>query len=341
MRSLFPTCLALLTVTGCSMDATPRNGWRLDAESDRDSRATDVGFEDVPDLGPGEDGWSSPPVRNPLAVGSFHNCIILNDYSVDCFGKPNYGTLEVPDAKFNGISLGYEHSCGVTLGGEIECWGRDHYGQASPPKGKTFEDVALGRYHTCGLTSDGKVSCWGLGTSAAKETEGFDYNQAIAPDGRFEDIAAGLYHTCADKMSGDGLTCWGRTRFGSDDIPDADFEEISSGHGFTCGLRSEGTVYCWGKGPVWGTSEWAELPSPTGVYRDLDASSTSACAIRQDGRLQCWQIDEGKLSEEVPEGTFEAVAVGSVHACALEKGGDLQCWGQNYLGSTEVPARYR
>ena len=95
-----------------------------------------------------------------IASGHSHNCAILDDDQLKCWGWNNYGMSTPPPGAFRQVDCGYVHTCGVRQDGSVTCWGNNGDGQASPPNG-SFQHVGTGHDHTCGIRSDGTVVCWG------------------------------------------------------------------------------------------------------------------------------------------------------------------------------------
>lgn len=82
----------------------------------------------------------------------------------------------------------------------------------APPPAGTFTQVAAGNSHSCGLKSDGEVACWGSNS----------VGEATPPPAR-------------DLQTGSGKIPAPRV-----------FTQISAGGSHNCGVRSDGTVACWG-----------------------------------------------------------------------------------------------
>jgi alpha-tubulin suppressor-like RCC1 family protein len=105
------------------------------------------------------------------------------------------------------------------------------------------------------------------------------------------------------------------------------FTDVGVGQGFSCGLRSDGQVLCWGYNALGATD------APNGTFRALSTGSHSSCAIRGDGTLACWGYsNQGILNP--PSGTFDAIAATSDYACALHDHVPT-CWGAT--GSLGTP----
>lgn len=127
--------------------------------------------------------------------------------------------------------------------------------------------------------------------------------------------------------------------------------DISAALDATCGLRSDGTVVCWGA-PF---DKPALVPLPRAV--EISVGAKLACARTAEGHVACLGLQlvepqrqfgpEGPGKAAVLPGIADAkqISVGSTHACVLRAGGVLSCWGDNTFGqlgngtfeSTETP----
>ncbi|HTQ03057.1 MAG TPA: hypothetical protein VMI54_04345 [Polyangiaceae bacterium] len=96
------------------------------------------------------------------------------------------------------------------------------------------------------------------------------------------------------------------------------FTDLAVGQGFSCGLRSDEQIACWGAG-------YGAQQVPSGQFRALSAGGLSACALRTDGTIACWgQSDTGALN--APAGSFETIAAMSDYGCATHDEVPT-CWG--------------
>ena len=100
---------------------------------------------------------------------------------------------------------------------------------------------------------------------------------------------------------------------------------VATGDAFTCGLRTDGTVECWGLDHFGG-----ETTPPNGTFTAISSGYGHACGVRTNRTLACWGSDtSGQASP--PTGTFDAIAAGTLHSCGLKTDGTIECWGDVYF----------
>ena len=68
----------------------------------------------------------------------------------------------------------------------------------------------------------------------------------ISSAGEFASVSAGNEHTCGVRTGG-SVECWGHDEFVVATPPSGEFVSISGGAAHTCGVRLDGSVACWGK----------------------------------------------------------------------------------------------
>ena len=61
----------------------------------------------------------------------------------------------------------------------------------------------------------------------------------------FTAVAAGYRHSCGLRTDG-SITCWGDDEFGQASPPSGSFTAVTAGGHHSCGLRTDGTITCWG-----------------------------------------------------------------------------------------------
>ena len=201
-------------------------------------------------------------------------------------------TTPAAGARFTAVSAGAGHSCVLRGDETVACWGNDLVGQASAPAGR-FLAVAAGYSHSCGVRADSTLTCWGTNT----------HGEGGPPAGDFSAVTA---MGVRGRAVQDGQT----TR------------EFDSR--FSCGLRSDGTITCWG------SNDEGQTNAPSGQFTSLSSGSAHSCGLRGDATIACWGDNQFEKAQ-APAGTFTAVAAGGLHSCALRSNGTIGCWGQQRL----------
>ena len=235
------------------------------------------------------------------------------------------------------VSVGESHACALLDDGSVKCWGRNNYGQlgignytqigdganemgdllAAVDLGtsRTATEIATGQHHTCALLDDWSVKCWGyngygqlgIGNSTAigdgSNEMGDDLAAADLGSGRTAiAIEAGATHTCAI-LDSSVLKCWGRNTWGN--LGQGHNENIGTG----ADLDSNG-VSC----------------HPT-LNTDLN---TRECNARMGDGLPAVDLGDGR--------TAVSVSAGYASTCAILDNGSVRCWGYNADGRTGLGA---
>ncbi|WP_419838630.1 RCC1 domain-containing protein [Candidatus Poriferisodalis sp.] len=146
---------------------------------------------------------------------------------------------------------------------------------------------------------------------------------------QFNAIAVGAVHACGLRTDGT-LACWGTDRWGETSAPSGIFTAVSAGSGHSCGVRAGGAVECWGN------NAFGQADAPTGAFTAVAAGPLHSCGLRSSGTVACWG-DSRSERTGAPAGTFTAVAAGSAHGCGLRTGGTVACWGDDASGQTDAP----
>lgn len=194
--------------------------------------------------------------------------------------------------------------------------------------------------------------------------------------GAWAHLSVGVAHSCA--IGGDrSLWCWGDNdrhqlgvaspaRSGSPVQVDAtgplDWDRVEAGVYHTCGIRADGTLWCWGLDDDSQCGQAATMfVPPTRVadppalggtrWTDVALGAFYTCAIRDDGTLWCFgtsvagqlgqgaMVDESAMPRRVGTRTdWRSVSARYYHTCAIhgapQARGELECWG--YDGSGEA-----
>jgi len=343
-----------------------------------------------------------------ISSGDDHNCGIKTDGTLYCWGRNNNGQLGdntsidsyVPvqenseSTNWVYVSAGGYDTCGVRADGTLYCWGGNNYGQLG--NGTTnnsnipvqensastiWKSVSSGIYHTCGVKTDGTLYCWGYnyygqlgdGTSNNSNIPVQEYSQSIS----WVSVSSGIYHTCGVKTDGT-LYCWGYNNYGqlgdgtnnNSNIPVQEYSQstswisVSVGQSHTCGVRTNGTLWCWGDNHYGqlgdGTTNNSNIPvqeySQSTSWVSVSSGESFTCGVKTNDTLYCWgrnnngQLGDGTNSDRnIPVQEYsqsiswESVSAGEEHTCSLKTDGSLYCWGYNYygqLGNTSPAKKY-
>jgi len=86
--------------------------------------------------------------------------------------------------------------------------------------------------------------------------------------------------------------------FGHNTIPSGTFTQISAGEHHTCGLKSDGSVTCWGAGKTktGHPFEYGQSINPIGTFIQLSAGRYHTCGLKGDGSVLCWGANESGQS---------------------------------------------
>ncbi len=321
------------------------------------------------------------------------------DLSVDSGSRQMDPDNEVPDGTLPGddspdslnspsfVVAGRSQSCGLSSG-TLLCWGQNDEGQlglgdninrqsATVVDNNRWLDLAVGEDVTCALKEDRTAWCsgandWGeLGNGTSNSTSRLV--QTLGEDWRH--ITAVFFHVCAIRKDAT-LWCWGdntegqlgqgdrnNTRSSPVQVGSAtDWMDVAAGQGHTCGIRSPGTLWCWGRNTEGelgqGPNSPIQIRSPVQVgstddWVQVTSGQDHNCARRKSGELWCWgrgvagQLGVGgNTSVDVPTrvGTdqdWAQVSVNTFHTCGVRDNGTLWCWGRNVEGQLGLPPTAR
>ena len=205
----------------------------------------------------------------------------------------------------------------------------------------------------------GSVSCTSP-RCAASSPAGLDCSTRPV-QGPVVEVATGEEHSCARLESG-WVYCWGRNSEGQLGVDTGgaaasgalqvpglcDASRLELGHHYSCALRSDGQVWCWGDNSKGQLGRMTNAPAPNalpaavsglGRVLTLGAGADHACAVKEDGSIACWGDNtRGQLGVAGSFGptpvvvpgiqAAQEVAAGGLHSCArlLEQS---YCWGNN------------
>lgn len=148
---------------------------------------------------------------------------------------------------------------------------------------------------------------------------------------RYSYVGAGGSFSCGLRVDGT-VICWGRNSYGQALPPFGRFRSLAVGGDWTCGLRPDATVACWG-----GQLPETQRPPPAGEFVQVSVGWNHACGVRPNGTIECWGSNrEG--AARAPAGSFVKVSAGTYHSCGILDDGAVTCWGQDETGETLPPA---
>ncbi len=309
-----------------------------------------VGTEGVP-VNSGTATVSHPWTK--VALGMYKTCALRGDGTLWCWGQvgsPNGGLpYLVPAAgeawggahwtDWTDVFANSENMCGTRANGTLWCWGSNYAGllgagagvaDSTTPVQVVAHDEAAGGatwsdwttastgYHSCGIRDDGSLWCWGNGyynqlgndQCCGFEVHVFTPQQTLAQGATFgsgvvwEDwtaVATGVLHTCGIREDGTAW-CWGYNYAWTPTEVNGgytDWETLDSAHFTTCGLRGNGTAWC-GIG-----LNWTVVPTDSGVgnwndWVSVNAAGNHQCGLREDGTAWCWGAHtDGQLGNGV------------------------------------------
>ncbi len=238
-----------------------------------------------------------------------------------------------PAPRFKDIYTGMQGSCGVEASGQVHCWGiaqtvgdgtdttRANPSAMRQPTGVRFTQISIGNATACGVTPEGAAYCWGQGSYGQIGDGGIHAKRVPTPV----------------RMPA-GVT----------------FKQVAVGGDHSCGLASDGKVFCWGAEgfgipyPANAAHALTPIPIEAGELRftQISAAEEYTCGLTAQGRVHCWGnnaramlMDGTNNPSRVPVATkmadglaFTQLAVSSGHNCALTASGEAYCWGWNRFG---------
>jgi alpha-tubulin suppressor-like RCC1 family protein len=375
-RALAAAGVAALIATGSLFQACGGGTVTIDAGADGDVPPTSDVFV------PPQDDVVVPP---------------MNDGSTD--GAMEAGPTCTATPCIVGLGIGSRHNCAVVGDGTLRCWGDNTYGQLGlgPDAGTATQSVGLpvpgitnatqvsasstynGIGTTCARAADGGALCWGnnsygqLGLDA--DSGVFDNGPHPAPSlvqgiSGATMVSTNTYHSCA--VSGGAVYCWGSRGSGmlgggtsgntvsppAQALIDASASQAWAGNQFTLVVMGDGTMRSFGTntdgqlGRLTGNQFDAmpgQVTNLTGVTQ-ASAGYQHACAVTGQGALYCWGANDfGQLGLGMSSGqpvTLPAqvtlpmgkqakqVSCGSYHSCALMTDGTVYCFGRNNTGQS-------
>jgi alpha-tubulin suppressor-like RCC1 family protein len=289
------------------------------------------------------------------------------------------------------IAGGNSHTIALKTDGTVWAWGKNNSGQLGVETTETCGNVncstipvevngltdvvtiAAGGVHTIVLESDGTVWAWGNNWTG-QLGDGTTINSPTPRQVDLTDvnaIAAGWLHTIALKSDGT-VWAWGSNQYGQlgattsetcgysstpcsttsvQVIGLTDVTAIAAGDYHTVALKTDGTVWAWGRnysGQL-GDGTTTDSATPVQVSDLTDVIAIAAgdyhtVAIKTDGTVWAWgsnwsgQLGDGTtINSTTPVQVNDltdvtAIAAGDYHTVAIRTDGTVWAWGKNNFG---------
>lgn len=309
-----------------------------------------------------------PITAKPIAIvsGIDHDCALLEDGQVACWGSPLFGVLGpragedgavgiVPGvAKVKQLVAGERNHCALVARGAVKCWGENLSGELGVPGAdrEVVEPIAEGAIaiaagssgHTCAIVGS-TVKCWGENAShaagGADTSVDVESPREIEGLGAAQAIVLGGSTSCV--RSGPSWQCWGSNIHHQLGLAEPlksptplrvkafdGFKTIALGDQIACRLATTGAVTCLGSSYDGRRGDGAGV-APKGPAQ--------IGKIENEKQLEDWA--KGQETREADEATphelfgvtdIVELALGNVHACARRTTGAVACWGTNKRG---------
>ena len=229
----------------------------------------------------------------------------------------------------------------------------------------SFDDIFV----PADLFRDGNLFTWGLGTSGqlGDDTATTKSTPVTTSAGgtNWKQVSGG-YHTAAIKTDGT-LWTWGRGsegQLGTNDTTQrntpvttfaggTNWKQVSSGGYYTAAIKTDGTLWTWGRGTSGqlGTNGFVDKITPVTTFvggtnwKQVSSGLSHTAAIKTDGTLWTWGPgSEGRLGNNdtitrfAPVTTFaggtnwKQVSAGGAFTAAIKTDGTLWTWGNGGYG---------
>ncbi len=251
------------------------------------------------------------------------------------------------------VQTGHLGSCAMKTNGQILCFGARQDGILGSGPGadlcggsrklcsksltmltpeKDWQSFSGGRYMRCAIDDDQSLWCWGWNEAGQLGLGDLAYRDSpteVALGSQWQMVSAGMKQACGIQSDGT-LWCWGALHEYSyglgngytegSTLPvqigtDTNWLQVGAADNHKCGLKLDGTLWCWGNGwQPWtlgqgetalqncsepGPSDCGNMPQQVGTDTDwllLDVARGIACAIKDDSSLWCWgRNDSGQI----------------------------------------------
>ncbi len=294
------------------------------------------------------------------------------------------------DNNYTNINSGGNTTCGIKTNGSVWCWGNNSNGQFGLGSTSTtvtiptqipgtYKSISVGDARICGIRTNDTLWCAGSQRLGDGTTNSSTVFIQIGAGNTWRMVSNSNFgNTCAIR-SDNSLWCWGASN-GNGQLGVGDntnrssptqvavgstWNYVEAGAYTSCGIRTNGTLWCWGANDRGQFGNGTQTGSITPVQVSSDTTWTKVevggpfgtqgivCALRSNNTLWCagnndWGaigvgLGGGGGTEEITTftqvpGTWYDVTVGDQHnVCGvrLESNTNMRavyCWGQNNDG---------
>lgn len=101
--------------------------------------------------------------------------------------------------------------------------------------------------------------------------------------------------------------------------PDVTYRSVRGGGRFSCAMRTDDTIECWGP------NGFGDL-APEGRFRDATARTAQACAVDLAGEVFCWGDRAELMQANAPVGPWDRIEATRNGYCVWSEDGTVRCF---------------
>ena len=108
---------------------------------------------------------------------------------------------------------------------------------------------------------------------------------------------------------------------------------MSAGELHSCGLRTDGTITCWGSNAGHDGTHLGQSNAPEGTFVAVTAGAFHSCGVRTSGIVTCWGLDA--YDQASPPHVYSSIDVGADHFCGVRIDAAIVCFGGKRKGTSQ------